>query len=378
MQCKLRPLEAICVAGTVDDCLDRLRVLQSLTPNVITQRDELSNILGNTVAQIIKEQKTCEDQYEELVKRRSEYKSLANKTRYKKNQEQIEAKARELQELTRELCKHLRESPNVSDNLLKIQNERSNLITLFEGFKKELLDHYSFTGISQWTSDKTQAYNKMMQIMQNDQEMQKEIKDLDDKIKSTEAEMIRNLEELDVKIKATKEELQQTQSRIEDVKANRDDERQARLAAQANMNELNQSRLTKQVMDARLQLNNETNVHNVTLSYFTRRSQKINAMLKEWTEKYEKDTKIEKDKLDGFKRRIETATADYTELKPEKEEAERLMKLEIQRSEERAAQLETRHAQTKVMNKLKAIFLLHSVIRGPLPKPKRGKGKKKK
>lgn len=377
MQCKLRPLEAICVAGTVEDCLDRLRVLQSLTPNVITQRDELSNILGNTVAQIIKEQKTCEDRYEELVKRRSELKSLSNKTRYKKNQEKIEAKARELQTLTRELCKHLRESPNVSDNLLKIQNERSSLITLFEGFKKELLDHYSFTDIAKWTSDRTTAYNKMMQVMEQDQEMRKEITELDKKIKNTEAEMVRVLEELDVKIKAAKEELQQTQSRIEDVRANRDDERQARLAAQANMNELNQGKITKQVKDAKLQLENEKRVHGATIQYFMKRSQKINTMITEWTKKYETDTKAETEKLNGFQMRIDTATAEYTKLKPEKEEAERLMQLEIERSKERAKQLEIRHAQVQVMNRLKALFLLHSVIRGPLPKPKGKKSKKK-
>ena len=131
MQCQLQPLEAICVAGAVEDCLDRLRVLQSLTPNVITQRDELSNILGDTVAQIIEQQKKCEANYERLVKQRSELKSLSNKTRYKQNQEAIEQQARELQELTCDLCKRLRESQNVSENLMKIQNLRTELITLF-------------------------------------------------------------------------------------------------------------------------------------------------------------------------------------------------------------------------------------------------------
>ncbi|EAY08076.1 hypothetical protein TVAG_463560 [Trichomonas vaginalis G3] len=376
MQCKLRPLEAICVAGAVEDCLDRLRVLQSLTPSVITQRDELSNILGNTVAQIIKEQKVCEEKYEVLVKRRSELKSLSNKTRYKKNQDKIEAQAHELQELTRELCKHLRESPNVSQNLLKIQTERTDLITHFESFRKELLSTYSFQGIYEWASGRTTAYNKMMQIMQQDKDMQKEIKDLDEKIRKTEAEMARQLEDLDIKIKASKEELQQTQARIEDVKANRDDERQARLEAQQNMNELNQSRLTQQVINAKLQLQNEKNVHSVTLSYFDRRRAHINQMMKEWTDKYETDVKAETEKLQGFKRRIDAATTDYNELKPEKEEAERLMHLETERAKERAKQNEMRNSQTTVMNKIKILYLLHSKIRGPLPKPKRGKKKK--
>ena len=156
-QCQLQPLEAICVAGAVEDCLDRLRVLQSLTPNVITQRDELSNILGDTVAQIIEQQKKCEANYERLVKQRSELKSLSNKTRYKQNQEAIEKQARELQELTCDLCKRLRESPNVSENLMKIQNLRTELITLFESFRAELLDKRTFVGIAQATNKKKEC-----------------------------------------------------------------------------------------------------------------------------------------------------------------------------------------------------------------------------
>jgi hypothetical protein len=181
MQCKLRPLEAICVAGAVEDCLDRLRVLQSLTPNVITQRDELSNILGDTVAQIIEQQKKCEHEYEELVKRRSELKSLSNKTRYKKNQERIQEKALELKTLTADLCKRLRESPNVSENLLKIQNERSNLITIFESMRTELLTTRSFQGIAQKAGKMRAHYENMTQVVLAEKEMERPIEDLNAK-----------------------------------------------------------------------------------------------------------------------------------------------------------------------------------------------------
>lgn len=366
----LQPLTAICVAGTVEDCLDRLRVLQSLTPNVITQRDELSNILGDTVAQIIQEQKKCEERYEKLVKKRSDLKSLSNKTRYKKNQEKIEAQARELQRLTKELCTRLKESPNVSENLLKIQSERSALITLFETFKNQLLEKHSFEHIANWTAARTSSYQKMMQVMSTDKEMQEQIKKLDDKIHKQEAEMAHRIEELDISIKENKEQLQEIQAEIEDVKANRDDERQARLAAQANMNELNQSRLTKQVFAAKLQLQTEKHVHNVSMEYFNRRRAKINDMMKTWTEKFETDTTAEKKKLDGYNKRIESARSEFAELKPEKEEAERLMHLEIERAGRRARQAEIRTQQVAFMNKLKMIFMLHARIRGPLPKKK--------
>lgn len=377
MSSTLQPLQAICVAGTVEDCLDRLRILQSLTPNLITQRDELSNILGETVAHIIQEQKKCEERYEVLVKRRSELKSLSNKTRYKKNQEKIEAQARELQRLTKELCTRLRESPNVSENLLKIQSERSTLITLFETFEQELMNKHSFEHISNWTAGRTSKYQKMMQVMNTDKEMQEQIKTLDNKIKKQESDMAHRIEELDIAIKESKDQLQEIQAQVDEIKANKDDERQARLAAQANMNELTQSKLTKQVFAAKLQLQTEKHVHNVSLSYFERRRAKINGLLKEWTEKYETEVTREKKKLDGYNKRIATARTGYTELKPEKEEAERLMHLEIARAEKRAQQTEKRTQQVDIMNKIKILYMLHARVRGPLPKLRKGKKGKK-
>lgn len=376
MQCKLRPLEALCVAGAVEDGLDRLRVLQSLTPQVITQRDELSNILGETVAQIIEKQKKCEERYQKLVKKRSELKSLSNKTRYKKNQEKIETQARELQDLTRDLCKRLRESPNVSENLLKIQNERSSLISLFESFRNELLTNKSFTGIAQSTAMRKSNYENMMNVMQTDREMQHQIEELNASIQRTEAEMQHRCEALDAQIKEQKEILIQRQTDSDAVKAQRDDERNARIEAMGIMNKLSQSKLTQQMKNAKMQLENEHRVHDETLQYFARRRGKIAEMTQSWTEKYDRENTDRTRELKSLTDRIESATNEFSVLKPKKEESEKLLKLETVRSQARAKQSETYAEQESFMNKVKIIYMLHARVRPPLPKPK-GKRKKK-
>ncbi|KAH0789051.1 IQ motif, EF-hand binding site [Histomonas meleagridis] len=377
MQCKLKPLEAICVAGAVEDCLDRLRVLQSLTPNVITQRDELSNILGDTVSQLIDEQKKKELHYEQLIKQRSELKSLSNKTRYKQNQEEIEKQARELQDLTRDLCRRLRESPNVSENLLKIQNERSALISLFEAFREDLLQNKSFQWIAQWTNDRKSKYETMMQIIQTDKQMQKQIEDLSTSIQKTEQDMKTRIESLDTQIKEQKEQLIQIQSHNDAEKAQRDDERNAHLAAVAKMNQLSQSALTKQMRDAKMMLENEHRVHSETLAYFNRRRTKISEMSQEWQQKYESETKLKKTELRELTDRIEKATKEYEELKPKKEEAEQQLKLELERSKQRAKQNEILAEQKAFMDKVKLLYCLRHRIRGPLPKPKPKKKKRR-
>jgi hypothetical protein len=376
MQCKLRPLEAICVAGAVEDCLDRLRVLQSLTPNVLTQRDELSNILGDTVAQIIQQQKRCEQEYEELVKRRSELKSLSNKTRYKKNQERIQEKAQELKTLTTDLCKRLRESPNVSENLFKIQTQRSNLISIFESFRTELLASRSFQGIAQKADSMKAAYDNMTQVILQEKEMQRQIEELNTNVQRTEQDMQQRLERLEAQIKEQKELLMQKQSDNDAEKAQRDDERDARMAAAIKMNSLAASKLTKQLVAARRALENERHVHDESMQFFNRRRSKIQQDTQERQEKYDKDTTQEAKTLKGLTDRIEKATKEFGVLQPKKEESDRLLKLETVRSLARAKHSEVYAQQVRFMNKIKLIFMLHAKIVPP-PVQKKRRGRKK-
>jgi hypothetical protein len=371
---KLRPLEAICVAGAVEDCLDRLRVLQSLTPNVLTQRDELSNMLGDTVARIITQQKKCEAEYEELVKRRSELKSLSNKTRYKRNQEKIQEKALELKSLTTDLCKRLRESPNVSENLLKIQTERSNLISIFEALRTELLAHRSFQGIAQRAGKLLAYYENMSQVVRAEKEMQRQIEELNTKVQQTELEMQQRTEQLEAQIKEQKEILMQKQSDNDAEKAKRDDEKNARMESLVKMNTLLESKLKKQRMAAQRALENEKHVHGEAVAFFDRRRAKIAEQTQIRQERYDNDTTREAKTLKGLTDRIEKATREFAILKPKREESEKLLKLETVRSLERARQNEVFAQQQRFMNKIKLIFILHAKV---VPPPAQKKRKKK-
>ena len=56
--------------------------------------------------------------------------SLANKFKYKENQREIQEVSRQLRESTKNLCRNLKDNPNISGNLLKIQHEVSVVIEL--------------------------------------------------------------------------------------------------------------------------------------------------------------------------------------------------------------------------------------------------------
>ena len=59
--------------------------------------------------------------YEELIAQRGILKGLANKSKYKQNQVEIQDVSRALRESTKNLCRNLKDNPNISGNLMKIQ-----------------------------------------------------------------------------------------------------------------------------------------------------------------------------------------------------------------------------------------------------------------
>jgi hypothetical protein len=94
--------------------------------------------VGDTISRIIEEQRRLESRYETLIAQRGVLKGLANKSKYKENQHEIQEVSRALRESTKNLCRNLKDNPNISGNLLKIQQEREDLQELLDRTLDEL------------------------------------------------------------------------------------------------------------------------------------------------------------------------------------------------------------------------------------------------
>jgi hypothetical protein len=257
---------------------------------------------------------------------------------------------------------------------MKIQNERSNLITIFESFRTELLTARSFQGIAQKAGKMRARYENMTQVVLAEKEMQRQIEDLNSTVQRTEQEMQQQVERLAAQIKEQRELLIQKQSDNDAEKAQRDDERNARMASLMKANSITTSKLTKQLVAAKRALENERRVHDEACQFFNRRRAKIAQDTQARQEKYDKDTIAEAKTLKGLTDRIEKATKEYAILKPKREESERLLKLETVRSLGRAKQNEIVAQQLRFMNKIKLIFILHAkIVPPPVQKKRRGR-----
>ncbi len=125
---RLDPVRTQRVLCVCEDAIEKLEFLGTITPDVLSHRDELSQFVGDEISRIIDEQRHLEQRYEDLIAQRGVLKGLANKSKYKENQNEIADVSVALRESTKHLCRNLQDNPNISGNLRKIQDERLALI----------------------------------------------------------------------------------------------------------------------------------------------------------------------------------------------------------------------------------------------------------
>jgi hypothetical protein len=58
------------IVAILDDTLEKLAFLGSITPDVLAHRDELSHFVGDEISRVIEEQRKLEHRYEELISQR--------------------------------------------------------------------------------------------------------------------------------------------------------------------------------------------------------------------------------------------------------------------------------------------------------------------
>ena len=101
----LMTIDAARISSIIEEALEKLSFLASITPDVLAHRDELSQIVGDEITRIIQEQRALESQYEDLVSQRNALKVQSNKAKVEENQTAIREVARALRESTKELTR---------------------------------------------------------------------------------------------------------------------------------------------------------------------------------------------------------------------------------------------------------------------------------
>ena len=147
MEKSIKPHEAFRIQALLKDSLKKLNFLgRVMQMSKSKEKDDTTEIMGDEISRIISEQRKLEQQYAELVKIRSSLTGISNKAKFEEVKKQIKEVANLLRENTKQLCRVLKENPNVQDNLVKIEKDRQQLVHTLQDLKTNLnsLNYHTF------------------------------------------------------------------------------------------------------------------------------------------------------------------------------------------------------------------------------------------
>ena len=301
----LTVIEGARISSIIEEALEKLSFLASITPDVMAHRDELSQIVGDEITRIIQEQRGLELRYEELIAQRSSLKALSNKAKYKENQELIKEVARALRESTKELCRNLKGNPNIAENLSKIQTERSNLQNLLSKTLRELREN-SFSTLTTTVEEEKARNDMILEVIAKEKEVSASVKKLQEDLSSERHQHEAEVEERNEIISKLKEELQEvrTKSAIETKYLQK--ESRARLQSLNRIYGQSTSELDEQIWKVRKQLEIEVLANRESEEFLKRKVVSLQKDAGDWMQRYETD-------FEELEKEHETLNAQRTE-----------------------------------------------------------------
>jgi myosin heavy subunit len=378
----LNEVEAFRAQVLLEEALKKLNFLQSISTGG-SGGDELTQFMGDEISRIIQTQRDLERRYEELIAQRGKLKGLCNKAVFKETQQEIQTVANQLKESNKNLCRNLKENPNVQGNLLKMQAERAQVQEWLEETKSELLEKTFQSLVSKVEAEKKEQ-DRLNDIRKKEKEASQAVKQLEAELQREYADHEKETKTNNQQIKELKEELQQNRT-ISDIEFKFEEKKlrareQALLRIHAQMHKKLEEEYSALLGAQEL----ETTVHKSAQDFLESKVESLQQQKEQWNQAYDKEIKDREDQLTVLKDRREKALDELTEL--EEKRAQEAEEYKLKENEMRNAVLIERQRRDQMQRMANAILFLQEegrrymermAARKAASKGKKKKGKKK-
>lgn len=304
---KLSPIEAERIFAIIEDTTEKLDFLDSITPDVLQHRDELSKFIGDEIAKTMAEQKILEKRYEVLIEERAGMKGMVNKTKYKEVQEEIQDVSRALKESTNNLVRNLKENPNVSGNMIKVQRDRVELRDLLLRCSQELRDRGTYHTVTFKVDEENSARIRFQQLKAREKGLREMVQTLQHTLSEEQQSFQRTTVEQKQVISQLKDELQVMKG------STSTDAKYKRKESLAHVSAMwRKFKLTERVLEVKLKgledrYKTETVVHGETKEFLEKKHTGLLNDVAAWESKYERD-------VGGYDKKISDLSAKRQEL----------------------------------------------------------------
>mmetsp|Transcript_57255 Transcript_57255/g.181112 ORF Transcript_57255/g.181112 Transcript_57255/m.181112 type:complete len:422 (+) Transcript_57255:88-1353(+) len=379
----LSALEAAQVHAILKMAIDRLALVGIIEVDPSLQAQELSQSVGDEISRVIQEQRSLEDRFEHLISQRVVLKAMPNKTKYKENQDELHRVANQLRSTTKQLCRNLKENPNVADNMLKIGSERSHLQMLLATLLGELEDG-SFEHLTRHVEDEEQAERDMAETMAREKKATAKVKELKQQLKDEKMEHESEMVQKKQVLNELKEQLKNLKaSTAMDTKYSAK-ELDADASCVRRMQNTSVDSLERECKMLRDQISIEKQVHSATTEFLKKKHAEMQEEEQKWRQRHELDT-ADKD------REVEALKAQHNRDIIKVKELEQHYQQELAEKEVRSAEMRLKKDQEAAREadeerKVRSVLKIQALYRGWKvreaeglnKKGKKGKGKGKK
>lgn len=375
----LSAIEAQRAIAIISETVEKLTFLGSITPDVLQHRDELSKFVGDEISRIIYEQRQLEARYEQLIAERGALKGLANKSKYKEVQSEIQDVSRALRESTKNLCRNLKDNPNIQGNLMKIQRERTDLIEILNMSIRELQESGTCETLVRKVYESKAQQDRENDIIERERAMSAAVKQLDEDLSNEKKQHQESIAAHKGQIAVLKEQLQKIKSTTAvDAKYTRKHETGRTNAIVRSYTQAQRAQENK-IKELERNLEMEKVVHEETMEFLKRKFGTLTTDIEYWGKKHETDfgaLQAEYEELKA-KQMMNRERLDYLQgRKAEMDEKERQEReLEKTRIEMEAAAAAEERVRSEACSKIQRIARAYLKRKAAASS---GKGKKKK
>ncbi|GKT29913.1 Dynein regulatory complex protein 9 like protein [Aduncisulcus paluster] len=344
-------LETIIIKSLLGETVEKFNFLELIAPDVLSHHEELSEYVGEEMSRIIQHQRKLETEFESLAAKRAQLTGVGKRVERELVQKEIDNISKQLKQSTKILCKNLKDNPNVSVNLLKVQKHREELQRLLASTLSEIEETEEFKHLQEIVEEELEKYRSYVRLMLKEKESSEKLRALQaeiDKTRDKHAEAMKaqakNFESLRLEMTQTRKETAERsvlEARTADGAAFA---RERSAACEAHI-------LEQRVLDLQRRVDREEIASTLIQDHLTQVCEKLSLEIERWearNEKYSTELRagIEDiiDKKTDIQGRISALKSQISDEEQAKVEAKRESKFVESMEKARSEAIKARHS----------------------------------
>ncbi|OEH80542.1 hypothetical protein cyc_02345 [Cyclospora cayetanensis] len=211
---QLTPVESLRACVLIEEALKRLVFLGKLIREQKTEkRSHLTAAMGDDVIRLIGEQQDLEKMHQLLVKDKEELHGLQDRETLRATERQLQEASAKLKEANRDLCRNLRQTPDIHANMLKLNHERQRAEDWLTETLHELKASNTFKCLTDNVAQEKHAQERLAEARRRNREMSQAVRLLECELRKEEAEFAESRRATSIEVAALKQELQRLKSK---------------------------------------------------------------------------------------------------------------------------------------------------------------------